>query len=516
MPAKPLITSGFVELQASNDHALKILESYANFWKVPYCWSEEKTGRSIGAIFAAGCPNEETNLPVVVSPLGFEDAKRIAENNGFDVRQTQDTSVTLPFARGVPVSIRTTAYEFEGSSLEPIIKSGRTTVLSKISGENQYFLSIDLVNCHTRLMQGIEDKPHLRFRLVSRLGAYTLVPQFLRNRLFRDEDGLEKLREDTIAPMECLRAIFLASIVRASGNPVPILGFWRKGKEHALAVTHDVESREGLEVGSWQLLDVEERFAIRSTWNLPSHRYPIEGSSISKLAELGELGGHDTRHDGKLILTKSDEKVRRLSDCRETLERTSGQTVAGFRAPLLQHDAQLLEAVGKAGFTHDSSIPSWEALSPTSLGPHGIGTVFPFMFSGVLEIPVSLPQDHQLLRVMGLSPKESVDALHRLSNWVDGLGGSCVLLVHPDYEFAWPGNKTEYQRLLQKFANDPSCDIMTLGGVAKWWTFRDSVRWTVDGDKLRLTSPTGSVDDIQAKHVVGYDDVTGFKMEELS
>jgi len=74
--------------------------------------------------------------------------------------------------------------------------------------------------------------------------------------------------------------------------------------------------------------------------------------------------------------------------------------------------------------------PSWEILSPTSLKPHGVGTIFPFEINGILEIPVSLPQDHQLIRVAGQRPSAAVDTLLRLSTWIRGLADrascSCI------------------------------------------------------------------------------------------
>jgi len=514
----PVPADSFVGLAADQNEALEVLRRYAEFWKIPNKPVNRIPNPHVDTIFWSGRPEQGFDgKRIVISPSGIEDATRIAQD--YDLTVTARTSkISLPVSPDARVSIQSQIYEFTGSGQESVIVSGDATVLSKIRGKDTYLLSIDLVKNYNQLMSGLDDTPHPRFRFVTKLrGSYNLIPKFVRNRAFRDPDGLEKLREETIAPMECLRLIFLASIVKSTGHGIPFVGFWRRGKEYALAVTHDVETRDGLENGSWRLYDTERKLQVRSTWNVPSDRYPLSNDMVSKLAAAGELGAHDTRHDGRLVLANFEAKVNRVMECKTTLEHLSGKEVRGFRAPLLQHSIELVEALGKAGYTHDSSIPSWEILSPTSLGPHGIGTVFPFIASGLVEIPVSLPQDHQLLRVVGLKPAESVESLHRLSHWISSLGGVCVLLVHPDYDFGLPENQDEYRRLLEDFTRDPRCDIMILGEIAKWWTRRDRVAWKLEGGQLQASidgEPPGRMDqEFQIMLAIDYDDKTGLRTE---
>jgi hypothetical protein len=78
---------------------------------------------------------------------------------------------------------------------------------------------------------------------------------------------------DNLGPVESLRTIFLASLVLSSG-PVPRIAFWKRGKSYALAVTHDIETKAGLEKGAPRLMTIERNLGIRSTWNVPSARYP--------------------------------------------------------------------------------------------------------------------------------------------------------------------------------------------------------------------------------------------------
>jgi hypothetical protein len=277
-----------------------------------------------------------------------------------------------------------------------------------------------------------------------------------------------------------------------------------------------VETQLGLEDGAGRLIEIEKQLGIRSTWNIPSNRYPLSSQLLIALAENGEVGGHDTKHDGRLFFASIKDKLDRVKRCRERLELLSRRPVRGFRAPLLQHSRELAETLEKAGYEYDSSMPSWEPLSPTSLKPHGIGTVFPFLISGLVEIPVSMPQDHQLIRVGGLGVSEAVDQLLEVSRWIAKTGGACVLLVHPDYEFGQEEGREEYLRLLRSFRSDPACDIMTLGEMARWWIYRQGSY--IDGDGMINTRSDENKDvtgELELELVTGYGS-DGFKIQRPS
>jgi peptidoglycan/xylan/chitin deacetylase (PgdA/CDA1 family) len=500
-------------IQAANPSDTKTLSDYAEFWKIPWRTSVEQGEKH--TVFTTDSQTAPTRqATVIVSPSGREAAERIARDHGLALN-SKEASITLTAARDAEVSLRTNLYEFSGPNLDPVLQSGDLPILSKIRGTRIYLLGIDLVGEYaSRISRGFDDKPSRKFWLATKLPfSYQSIPRFVRDRSFRTSEGTDQITNDKLGPIECLRTIFLASMVLSSG-PVPRIAFWKRGKSYALAVTHDIETEAGLQRGAPRLLNIERSLRIRSTWNVPSARYPLPPGSLDLLRENGEVGAHDTAHDGRLIFLGSEEKVRRLRDCKQRLEKLTGQEVRGFRSPLLQHNSELASATAKAGYSYDSSCPSWELLSPTSLRPHGVGTVFPFEISYTLEIPVSLPQDHQLIRVAGLEPSAAVDTWVRLSKWIRGLGGSCVLLVHPDYELAMEENIQEYRRLLETFASDPQCSIMTLGEMADWWKHRGRARWESEDGRLTMVSPEETTD-LQAELVTGYG-TDGFTSEIMS
>jgi len=506
-----------IVLAGDNDHDLSILSEYAEFWKVPYTLATQLDGKQILVISGL---SKEVDMrekgPVIISPTGIEGAKEIARQFGLNV-SSEETLVRLPVAPGASVSLQTKLYRFSGPDLEPALKDGDTIILYKIRGSRVHILSADLVsNYHQLMYDRMDENPSWRFRLLTKMPfSYRIVPSSIRNRVFKAKGSISGLREEALGPVECLRSIFLAALVIASGSPIPTIGFWRRGKSYALAVSHDVETRVGLEDGAGLLIGVEKEIGIRSTWNIPSDRYPLSSQLLIALAETGEVGGHDTKHDGRLVFTSFKDKVGRVRRCRERLESLSKREVRGFRAPLLQHGRELVEALGRAGYEYDSSMPSWEPLSPTSLGPHGVGTVFPFLISGIVEIPVSMPQDHQLIRVGGLSVEQAVDQLLEVSRWVKTIGGACVLLVHPDYEFGHESGRDEYRRLLETFRLDPTCDVMTLGEMARWWTYRQESHIDATGMiSARSSESKDRVGELDLEFVTGYSS-EGFKVERL-
>ena len=503
-------------LAGKDKHDLSILREYADFWKVPYTLGNQMNGKQI---LVTSDPSKEVAMqeagPVIISPTGIGGAKEIARQFGLHVTREAKLLVRLPVAPGASVSIETMPYRFSGHDLEPVVRDRDTIILYKVGGTRAHIFAVDLISDYQQMMDDrMDENPNWRFSLLTRMPfSYGAIPSSIRNRGFKAKGITTGLREDALGSVECLRSIFLAALVIASHNPVPTIGFWRRGKSYVLAVSHDVETRVGLEDCAGRLIEVEKEIGIRSTWNIPSDRYPLSSQLLIALAETGEVGGHDTKHDGRLLYASFKDKVERVRRCRERLELLSRRGVRGFRAPLLQHQRELVAALGKAGYEYDSSMPSWEPLSPTSLKPHGIGTVFPFLISGIVEIPVSMPQDHQLIRVGGLSVVEAVDQLLEVSRWIKKIGGACVLLVHPDYEFGKASGREEYHRLLEAFRSDPACDMMTLGELARWWVYRQESQIDDTGTiRVRSGENMDQIGELELEFVTGYG-MEGFRVE---
>jgi polysaccharide deacetylase len=505
-----------VALDATTAEDLKTLAGFAEFWKIPYATSSGSSPDQVLVTNGKIPESTGTRSAIVISPSSDTNARKISDHFGVGLR-TSSSLVHIPFSRKAETSIQTRIYSFTNSKMKTIIESNGTPILSRLESTNTYLLSIDLVSSLAlKVSTGLEDPPSFKFKMATRLPfSYRMIPSFVRNRAFRKDDADEAGNEN-VGPIECLRAIFLASLISATAAPIPFIGFWKRGKRFGAAVSHDVETGRGLDEGSKNMLSVENELGVRSTWNIVTSRYPLTRESLIPLAQSGEIGAHDTDHDGRLIFLSQDSRIKRLKECRETLEKMTKSRVRGFRAPLLQHDTKLLEAVGKAGYSCDSSVPSWELLSPTSLKPHGVGTVFPLQLGEVIEVPVSLSQDHQLLRVRGLSPSEAGTRLVRDAGWISEVGGLCTVLVHPDYEFAAQNNTGEYSRVLKHFSEDPSCQMMTLAGTSDWWSHRQAAKLASSGNEVTLSSNAEEESDGLCVQVAKSFDKNGFSFDEVN
>jgi peptidoglycan/xylan/chitin deacetylase (PgdA/CDA1 family) len=220
-----------------------------------------------------------------------------------------------------------------------------------------------------------------------------------------------------------------------------------KESKNICIITHDVDTKKGLE-RSIRLKEIEEKYGIESTWFLPTEEYELNGKIVKRLAENGEIASHGTKHDGKLLSLGRGKLVKELRKSKEKLEEIIEKEIHGFRAPLLQYNGKLLEAVGEAGFKYDSSVPTWEPMHPSTMKSDGIELINPITINGLLEIPVTLPQDHQMLHIVGLTPKQTVKLWTTMIEYIYKMGGISVILVHPDYEFASEESIEHYKEIM--------------------------------------------------------------------
>jgi peptidoglycan/xylan/chitin deacetylase (PgdA/CDA1 family) len=293
---------------------------------------------------------------------------------------------------------------------------------------------------------------------------------------------------------------------------VPTLAFWKDGNDYAFAVTHDAETRKGLEELGLILRSVEEGLRIKSSWYIPSHKYNINPEILKDLVQKNILAGHDTTHDGKLVLQKRNDMLHRLTLCRETINNISNSQIIGFRAPLLQHSTHLLESIKEAGFLYDSSCPTWEPVSCVNGGVHGVRTVFPINVNGLIEVPITLPQDHQMLYVLKKSPKKCFEYWLEYSKWIKRIGGLVLLLVHPEYSFSKEVYLSLYKRFLRTFTMDRKCWVTTSDELALWWKARceSSVNQEYGKYNLEVSDLLDNQRSLQVKLFTAYDDSDGF------
>ena len=150
-----------------------------------------------------------------------------------------------------------------------------------------------------------------------------------------------------------------------------------------------------------RLLEVEQRHGFRSSWNFVAEDYRIpEGTFDEIRAAGGEVGLHGIKHDGKLFASRA----RFEADLPKIHRYLADWDAAGFRSPATHRNADWMPDIGSS---YDSSFPDTDPFEPQS---GGCCSIFPFFLGDMVELPITLVQDHTLFEILR---ERSIDALDR-------------------------------------------------------------------------------------------------------
>ena len=295
----------------------------------------------------------------------------------------------------------------------------------------------DLIGRYKSILNNVLNPPlSIGFKLLSRYPIlYKKIPRKIKNTAYHIRKTKIDI-EEYLADLELdkIRFILKNIMEKLISKKISL----KKSYSKNIGLTHDIDSRSGLKK-SRKILEVEEKYNIRSTWFIPTNHYELNGEAIDYLEEIsnyGELASHGNKHTPELIMMNKDKILNELLSSKNKLEKISKKEVIGFRAPLLQHNEKIFEAVKLAGFKYTSTIPTLEYKHPATGNKHGIKTVFPIFIKDILEIPLSVIQDHQLLYVHNLNVKEALNFMESLASSIIERGGQAIILIHPDYKIA--------------------------------------------------------------------------------
>jgi hypothetical protein len=279
-------------------------------------------------------------------------------------------------------------------------------------------------------------------------------------------------------------------IADLAGVPVPFLDPWPAGRSWALVLTHDVETADGYRV--MDLLRGPERVhGYRSSWNFVGARYPVDDETVRTLQEDGcEVGVHGLVHDGR------DLTPRRLDERLPAMwEHASRWNAVGFRSPATHRGWDLMPGLG---FDYDSSYSDTDPYEPQA---GGCCTFLPFFNRGMVELPITLAQDHTLFTILQHS---DADLWLRKAWHVRDRGGMVLALTHPDY--AHDQRLADgYRKLLETFADDDTVWHALPREVASWWRRRAASTIHADGDGWRIDGPASDDGQIRFAAASGAD-----------
>jgi hypothetical protein len=254
--------------------------------------------------------------------------------------------------------------------------------------------------------------------------------------------------------------------------PVPWLAPWPKGFTWALVLTHDVETSDGYRSLD-SLRDLEISAGYRSCWNFVAGRYAVDEAVVRGLLRDGfEVGVHGLIHDGRDLSSH-----RQLMKRRPTMHEYRARWGAkGFRSPSLLRSWDL---VALLGFDYDSSYPDTDPYLPQS---GGCCSWLPFLNHDVVELPVTLAQDHTLFEILKQS---NADIWIEKTDFLRRRGGMALVITHPDYMLT-EDHLAVYERYLERYADDPYAWRALPREVSAWWRRRAS-------SQLRMVGPNWEI-----------------------
>lgn len=272
-----------------------------------------------------------------------------------------------------------------------------------------------------------------------------------------------------------LYALIFRLVAEVAGEPVPHIAPWPAGYDWTLVLTHDVETEIGYR-NIHLLRDLELAEGYRSSWNLVPRRYDVEDAVVDELKCSGfEVGVHGLYHDGRDLESAATLRER-LPAIREYAERWGA---TGFRSPATHRDWELMPLLG---FDYDSSYPDSDPFEPQA---GGCCSFLPFFNRDLVELPITLPQDHTLFVILRRRDEAA---------WVEKAlavreqGGMALVIVHPDYLLGEPLREI-YARFLRRFRDEPRLWRALPSEVSDWWRRRAASTLELTPDGWRVVGP---------------------------
>lgn len=142
----------------------------------------------------------------------------------------------------------------------------------------------------------------------------------------------------------------------------------------------------------------------------------------------------------------------------------------GFRSPATH---RVWEWMPLLGFEYDSSSPDTDPYEPI---PGGCCTWLPFFNRELVELPITVVQDHTLFVIL---QQTDASAWQEKCDFLRAREGMAVILTHPDYAGDGSPLAQAYRDLLDRYRSDPSAWHALPRDVADWWRRRaaSSIEW---------------------------------------
>jgi len=308
-----------------------------------------------------------------------------------------------------------------------------------------------------------------------------LIPFDLRSRLkrihLRDWKELSFPRWPVDCSVDALLERLLLLSIRASGaGRIPFIWFWPEGAPAAAIMTHDVETKFGVDYSA-TLMDIDDAYGVKASFQIvPEKRYSVSPSFLGSLRGRGfEVVVHDLNHDGHLYRNR-EQFLDRAAKINEYGRKYQAE---GFRAAVLYRRQLWYDALD---FAYDMSVPNVAHLDPQH---GGCCTVMPYFIGKLVELPVTTTQDYMLFHILN---ERSISLWKHQIDLIMQKHGLISFIIHPDY-VAQPRERATFEDLLAHLAmlrQEKGVWIATPGEVNRWWRQRAQMKLIEDRDGLRI------------------------------
>jgi len=265
----------------------------------------------------------------------------------------------------------------------------------------------------------------------------------------------------------------IGAMLEESGNDrLPVLDSWPDGNRFALVLTHDVEGSAGVE-NVMKVIDIERRYGFVSSWNFVAEWYPLDGRVLDEVRAAGcEVGLHGVKHDGRLFESRAAFEAE-LPAIHRYLEEWGA---VGFRSPATHRNPDWMPELGAL---YDSSFPDTDPFEPQA---GGCCSILPYFLDDLVELPITLPQDHTLWEILRES---TIDLWTQKSDWIIANGGLINLITHPDYLNS-PERLDMYEAFLVYLRAQRGGWHALPREVASWWRTRAELRCVEEGARVSV------------------------------
>jgi hypothetical protein len=189
----------------------------------------------------------------------------------------------------------------------------------------------------------------------------------------------------------------------------------------------------------------------------------------------GEIGLHAIKHDCKLFESRASFEAN-LPKIQRYLQEWQA---VGFRSPATHRDAAWMPELGAS---YDSSFPDTDPFEPQ---PGGCCSILPFFLGDMVELPITLVQDHTLFEILRA---DSIEPWTRKSDWIIEHHGLVNLITHPDY-LDTPRRLRMYEEYLEYLSTQQGGWHALPRDVAQWWRTRAALHLSREDGDVRIEGP---------------------------